>query len=74
MYVKLRMCKDERIVVNAVIDAIKTRGSVRNLLDKHVPESDIQAIMETGTFAPSGLNMLAAHSLGIGSYSAGLLW
>ena len=57
MYIKLRMYEDETNVVNTVIDAIKTRRSVGNLLDKHVPESDIQSIMEVVTYAPSDLNM-----------------
>ncbi len=41
---------------NAVLEAIISRRSVRDYLDKPVSEELIKKIIEAGTWAPSGLN------------------
>ncbi len=38
----------------AVLDAIKTRRSIRNFKDENVPQSIIEQIVEAGTYAASG--------------------
>ncbi len=41
---------------NPVLEAIFTRRSVRDYLDKPVPRDIIDKVIEAGTWAPSGLN------------------
>jgi len=40
----------------AVLDAIRSRRSIRHYSDKPVSDEDLQAILEAGRWAPSGLN------------------
>ncbi|MRR36083.1 hypothetical protein EG829_15680, partial [bacterium] len=39
-----------------VIDAIKTRRSIRKFTDQVVPDEMIDAVLEAGRWAPSGMN------------------
>ncbi len=41
---------------NIVIDAIKTRRSIRKYTDEQVSESDLKEILDAGTYAPTGHN------------------
>ncbi|HTY08142.1 MAG TPA: nitroreductase family protein, partial [Candidatus Edwardsbacteria bacterium] len=47
--------------MNAVIDAIKSRRSVRSYTPDQVKESDLAAILEAGCFAPSAMNGQSWH-------------
>ena len=40
----------------AVLDAIRSRRSVRQYRDEPISENDLRAILEAGRWAPSGLN------------------
>ncbi|MCF0225640.1 MAG: nitroreductase [Fibrobacter sp.] len=42
--------------MNPVIDAIKTRRSVRRFTEQPIAETDLLTIAEAGTYAPSGMN------------------
>lgn len=42
---------------NSVITNIKTRRSIRDFLNKPVPEEVIRKIIDTGRYAPSGFNL-----------------
>lgn len=44
------------MVQNEVLQAIQTRASVKGFQSTPVPEADLQAIVEAGLRAPSGLN------------------
>ncbi len=41
---------------NAVIDAIKTRRSVRRYTSVQVSDDDLKAVLDAGTYAPTGHN------------------
>jgi nitroreductase len=41
---------------NAVIEAIKSRRSIRSFEEKTIPESTIQTLLEAGTYAPTAVN------------------
>lgn len=41
---------------NAVIDAIKTRRSIRKYSSGQVSDEELQAVLEAGTYAPTGHN------------------
>jgi nitroreductase len=45
------------MVSNPVIEAIKSRRSIRSFEEKAVPESAIQTLLEAATFAPSAINI-----------------
>jgi nitroreductase len=42
---------------NPIIEAIKSRRAVRSFEDKPVPESAIQTMLESATYAPSAINV-----------------
>jgi nitroreductase len=42
--------------MNPIIDAIKSRRAIRSYLDKPVPGSAIQTLLEVATYAPSAIN------------------
>ena len=46
---------------NEVLENIKARRSVRAYTDRQVSEEDLQAILETATFAPSGMHLETWH-------------
>ena len=46
---------------NEVLENIKARRSVRAYSDRQVSEEDLQAILETATFAPSGMHLETWH-------------
>ncbi len=39
-----------------VLDCIKTRRSIRSFQEKQVPQDLLDAVLEAGTYAPSGMN------------------
>ena len=43
-------------MTNPMLDTLKTRRSVRSYLSKQVEEDALQAILEAGTYAPTGMN------------------
>ena len=43
--------------VNQVIEALKSRRSIRSFEEKAVPESAIQMLLEAATYAPSAINI-----------------
>jgi nitroreductase len=45
------------MVMNPVIEAIKSRRAIRSFEDKPVPESAIQTLLEAATYAPSAINI-----------------
>jgi nitroreductase len=45
------------MVTNPVIEAIKSRRSIRSFEEKAVPESAIQMLLEAATYAPSAINI-----------------
>ena len=45
------------MVTNSVIEAIKSRRSIRSFEEKAVPESAIQMLLEAATYAPSAINI-----------------
>jgi len=44
------------MTMNQVLDAIYSRGSVREFLDESIDPSFLDEIIKAGTWAPSGLN------------------
>ena len=42
-----------------ILDLIKTRHSVRQYLEKHIPDEDLRKILEAGRLAPSWMNVQA---------------
>ena len=42
-------------MTNAVIETLMTRRSVRAFQEKSIPSDQLQAILETARFAPSGM-------------------
>ena len=40
-----------------LLDLISSRKSVRNYLDKHIPDEDLRTILEAGRLAPSWMNV-----------------
>ena len=44
------------MVINPIIDAIKSRRAIRSYQDKPVPGSAIQTLLEVATYAPSAVN------------------
>ncbi|HEX2945705.1 MAG TPA: nitroreductase [Clostridia bacterium] len=47
--------------MNDVIKVIKSRRSIRSFLPDPIPECDLEAILEAGTYAPSGHNEQSWH-------------
>ena len=47
--------------MNNVIEAIKSRRSVRSFQPKQLKESELQAILEAGCYAPSAMNGQSWH-------------
>jgi nitroreductase len=47
--------------MNTVIDAIKSRRSVRSYKPEQLKEAELKAILEAGTFAPSAMNGQTWH-------------
>lgn len=47
--------------MNTVIETIMTRRSVRRFTEQPVAESELTAILQAGTYAPSALNAQAWH-------------
>lgn len=47
------------MVMNPVLENIKTRRSVRSYLDKPVPKDLIEKVLEAGNYAPTGNNRQA---------------
>lgn len=45
------------MVKNPVLEAIKSRRAVRSYLDKPVPESAVETLLEAATYAPSAINI-----------------
>jgi nitroreductase len=45
------------LVINPVIEAIKSRRAIRSYEDKPVSESAIQTMLEAATYAPSAINI-----------------
>jgi nitroreductase len=45
------------LVSNPVIDAIKSRRSIRSFEEKAVPEEAIQTLLEAATYAPTAMNL-----------------
>lgn len=50
---------------NKVLKAIKGRTSTRSYLDKKVPSKRLEAILEAGKYAPSGMNRQICHILAL---------
>lgn len=46
---------------NEVLENIKARRSVRAYTSQQVSEEDLQAILETATYAPSGMHLETWH-------------
>jgi nitroreductase len=44
------------MISNAVIEAIKSRRSIRSFEEKTIPESTIQTLLEAATYAPTAIN------------------
>ena len=42
--------------MNQVLEAIKTRRSIRSFSDKPISQEDLAAIVEAGQFAPTAMN------------------
>lgn len=47
--------------MNAVIENIKKRRSIRNYKKEQIKEEELQLILEAGTYAPSGCNAQSWH-------------
>ena len=47
--------------MNETLKTILTRRSIRKYKDEQIKEEELQAILEAGRFAPSGLGKQAAH-------------
>lgn len=47
--------------MNQTIENIKSRRSIRSYTDEQIPEKELQAIVEAGTFAPSSNNHQTWH-------------
>lgn len=45
------------------LDFLKARRSTRRFQQKAVPEKSLEAVLEAGRYAPSGMNMQATHFL-----------
>jgi nitroreductase len=45
------------MVMNPVIEAIKSRRAIRSFEDKPVPDQTIQTLLEAATYAPSAINI-----------------
>ena len=45
--------------MNEVLNALKQRRSCRKYLDKQVDAAQLDAILEAGTYAPTGMNRQA---------------
>ncbi len=45
------------MVMNPVLEAIKSRRAIRSFEDKPVPDSAIQTLLEAATWAPSAINV-----------------
>jgi nitroreductase len=45
------------LVINPVMDAIKSRRAIRSFEDKTVPDSAILTMLEAATYAPSAINI-----------------
>lgn len=46
---------------NEVLENIKARRSVRAYTDQQIPEEDLMAILEAGTYAPNGMHLETWH-------------
>lgn len=51
--------------MNKVIDAIKSRRSIRSYTSEQVPEEQLLEILQAGVYAPSGMNYQTWHFVGI---------
>ena len=49
-------------MTNAVIETLMTRRSVRAFQEKAIPADQLQAILETARFAPSGMVVRPGNS------------
>jgi nitroreductase len=50
-----------RDVTRCVDWSIRTRRSVRAFLDRHVPREEVEAILDTARYSPSGMNIQPWH-------------
>jgi nitroreductase len=47
--------------MNDIIKALKSRRSIRTFREKQIPDAELSAVLETGTYAPSGMNVQGWH-------------
>jgi len=47
--------KNDKIMDNVVLKALKTRRSVRSYKKEQIKDEELKAVLEAGTFAPNGM-------------------
>ncbi len=56
--------------MNAVLDNILTRRSIRSYQQRQVPRDDLEAILEAGSYAPSAMGTQSWNFLALQSHDA----
>ena len=58
------------MIENTVLDALKTRRSIRKYKPEQITEDELKAVLEAGTYAPTGMG-LPEGLIGIGAIALG---
>ena len=56
LFVRVRTKNDRRQIMRNTLDVIKERRSIRKFKPEQIKEEELQAIVESGLYAPSAIN------------------